>query len=673
MDNKYITPKYMTLRYTDMKIFIRLVLISLLSISGCGSVNSFSEDSSRPINYQSSSARTELENKAKLLEQQGDLVGATKIYFDLASNTSEAHLRLDYDLMAISTLLRGGYSPQARRLLDNIAQQPMNPLQSLRYRIASARIMAADNQHQRALKALTMPLDNTVPLDLRAEIHLLRAKIFKQSANALEAAREYVLLDSLQATEIQRQEYHRAILDNLSSLTPEALTRLRLQPPPDILSGWMEMAFLSKTLQNRIPQLEKELNNWRQRYPGHPGTAQIAAILPTASGAAQTSGMPLELGHTHKIALLLPFTGKYEQAATAVRNGFFSAFYSDPKRQDRSIVLYDVGKTGADLMAIYNQAVQDGATVIIGPLDKADVSKLAANPEKVAVPTLALNYSEQDVSNAKQLFQFGLSPEDEARQVAERAWLAGYRKAVALVPKGAWGERVLSAFNDYWKQVDGVLLEEQSYSPNDNDFSGPLRNLLNINESEERFNRVKNIIGQKIEFTPQRRQDAEFVFMVAFPKQARQLQPQLKFHYAADLPIFATSHVYTGKPNRNTDRDMDGINFCDIPWLVEQNNKYLNLQNTFTQIDAANFSQNPRLYALGMDSYNLLNELQRLTSDPYERFSGYSGKLLIDTNRRIKRQLSWAVFKDGMPNSLETLNPNPVGAPSQTTSQIQNF
>ncbi|HBM24713.1 MAG TPA: hypothetical protein DD411_14230, partial [Alcanivorax sp.] len=48
-------------------------------------------------------------------------------------------------------------------------------------------------------------------------------------------------------------------------------------------------------------------------------------------------------------------------------------------------------------------------------------------------------------------------------------------------------------------------------------------------------------------------------FLVADPNEGRQIKPALNFHYARDLPVFATSHLYNGTPAPRRDQDLDGV------------------------------------------------------------------------------------------------------------------
>ena len=75
----------------------------------------------------------------------------------------------------------------------------------------------------------------------------------------------------------------------------------------------------------------------------------------------------------------------------------------------------------------------DGAQFVVGPLSKPAVSKLMTEGA-ITVPTLTLNFAYQTDPLPANLYQISLSPEDEARQVAERAWLDGHNQAISVVP-----------------------------------------------------------------------------------------------------------------------------------------------------------------------------------------------------------------------------------------------
>ena len=70
--------------------------------------------------------------------------------------------------------------------------------------------------------------------------------------------------------------------------------------------------------------------------------------------------------------------------------------------------------------------------------------------------------------------------------------------------------------------------------------------------------------------------------------------------------------------------------------------------------DAGNALQ--RLYALGLDAFNIIGALNTLRTYPYERFDGETGSLSLDNQLRIRRQLTWVKFRSGRPVVFEQGN-----------------
>ena len=151
-------------------------------------------------------------------------------------------------------------------------------------------------------------------------------------------------------------------------------------------------------------------------------------------------------------------------------------------------------------------------------------------------------------------------------------------------------------------------------------------------------------MGEKIQATPQRRQDADMVFLVASPRLARQIRPLLKFYYANDLPVYATAYVYSGTPNPLRDRDLDGIIFCDVPWLFANSPARQQMQSLWPSTQ----NNQIRFYALGMDAYNITNRLPQVTG-----MRGATGTLYMNDHGVILRELQWATFKNGKPKPLK--------------------
>jgi outer membrane PBP1 activator LpoA protein len=136
------------------------------------------------------------------------------------------------------------------------------------------------------------------------------------------------------------------------------------------------------------------------------------------------------------------------------------------------------------------------------------------------------------------------------------------------------------------------------------------------------------------------------VFISMRPQQARLLLPQLKVANI-DLPVYATSHVYTGEANAALDRDLDGIEFCDAPWLFGPVPGRPDRNAVASRIDSAN-GLGGRLFAFGMDAYALLPYMDWLLAHPDSYLNGATGQLTADSFGRIHRLVGWARFPNGI-------------------------
>jgi len=329
-------------------------------------------------------------------------------------------------------------------------------------------------------------------------------------------------------------------------------------------------------------------------------------------------------GQPQNIALLLPLSGKNADPAKAIAAGFLA---SQQRASHRPTVrIYDT--TQASLSKIYRNALNEGADFVVGPLTKEEVLQLSKL--SLRTPVLALNYHPS--IQTKDLVQFALAPEAEAEQLAEKAWQRGARHVGLIAPDNTWGKRNLSAFSARWQQLGGHILHT-AYINASQEYAAAVARLLGISETQKRDEK------------PSRRQDLDAIIMVATPDAARQLKPLLDFYYAEDLPVYATSSIYGGRPDPTRDRDLNGIIFSDMPWLLEARRgahvrELLRQQEGGPQSDQYN-----RLFAMGVDAYQLTQHWHWLHTGHYP---GATGNLSLRGNT-IARTLSFAKMKNGEP------------------------
>ena len=597
-----------------------------------------------------SSADSRLQQQAQTLEAGGNYQGAAQLYLDAAvqaSGTAQQALKLQ----AAASLIRGEDYAGANRVLDELPAARLSGEIKQHYVVNRAAIAAVEQRPGQVLTLLgAVPSSGPYVADYRR----LRAEAYLQESRFYLSARERVLLDPLLIDPELRLENQFAIWEALNRLTDAELQSLRTGVPPDPLSGWMELVELARLYLQQPDALTEVIPHWQQRYPRHPAsTAFIPKLLESMRGA----GQPPE-----HMALLLPLKGKLANAARAIRDGVLAAYYDTPAASRRpELLIYDSGATPGEAVAAYQQAIAAGAEFVIGPLRKEAVQALASQPQ-LAVPLLALNRIEDPALFNPSLYQFGLAPEDEARAVARLAWREGFTRTIALLPNTEWGERVYAAFAAEWQMLGGVTLEAERYDATKTDHGKIISSVLNLDSSKARQQQLTRHLGRQLEFEPRRRQDVDFVFLIASSRQARLIRPQLRFYRASSLPVYATSRVYSGTPDADKDADMNGIIFCDMPWMLESGGNWKHLQHSIHASWPTSASRYGRLYALGIDAYRLT---PYLNSNMFGAYHGVTGNLSLDSQGHISRTLRCAIFSNGLPALLEPAVANEP--PEQTT------
>ncbi len=615
------------------------VILAAVLIAGCEVVPQRSETDDREVTRV---ARTHM--------QAGEYLPAAQEYLRLAGE-SQGDAALAYRLDGASALVLAKRPDAALEILDGVRGQSLSRDLQIRRNLVKAQLALVEQRPEQALILLGAAPADDAPPELATRYHSVRADAFEATGAHIDSARERVRLELLLTDGAALNENRRRIWGSLTQLSPEALEAAYI-PPPSTLGGWIELAAIGSSTITDPGTLGQAIALWRRRYPGHPAGDNVVPMLMDDSLIAWAPA--------RSVALLLPFEGKFANAANAVRDGFMAAWFADADIENRPTVLVRDTASG-DIWNIYNRAIEEGADFVVGPLRRTAVTRLA-DSASMPVPTLALNYSDTgnrtsgDASAAAPtsgLFQFALSPESEARLVAEYAWFAGRRNAAVLAPAGTWGERVATAFSDAWENLGGTVVELQTYLSDGSDMSTPVRKLLDIDDSDARFSSLRQVLGGNVRREARRRQDVDFVFMAAFPRQARQLRPQLEFHQAQDLPVYSTSHIYSGIADPEADRDIDGVVFGDMPWILDPATSGGTLRREVATLWSNSLNAFIRLYAFGVDAYYLVKELGKLRAQQYAEFQGVTGRLSLNENNQIDRRLMWARFKKGTPRILD--------------------
>ncbi|OGT21354.1 MAG: hypothetical protein A3C55_03455 [Gammaproteobacteria bacterium RIFCSPHIGHO2_02_FULL_42_13] len=568
------------------------------------------------------------------------------------SNTAENYLqqaanaqgddKAIYQLMATNQLLDDRNLNDAEQVLSRVQQQPLNPTNVQQKLIIEAKLALQQKQSQKAVTIFQqIKSPAALPENIQQLYYQTAVTLYSHTNRLADSVIAQIHLTQLTSDADDANEITQNIWHNLQRLPLQQLQTLSKYQSSDLVNGWLQLAIIAKQYANQTKNLATQLMQWQQKYPSHPAIS----LLPNADTLNSMS----QTQAPQQIALLLPLHGPFASMGTAVRDGFMMNFYNNAKylQNTPTIKVYDTSKD--DILTLYQQAVDDGAQFVIGPLTKDNVNRLAGQ-NKITVPTLVLNYLDTNQSPPDNLIQFGLSPMQSAQQIAAFAWAHGSDQLLTLSAQSDWATQILQTFNDSYRQLGGNIAIATQFT-DDQSIKSSISSALNIDQSNQRAQSLQDLFGEPIKAIPRRRQDINGIFLIATPAQARQIIPLLKFYYTENLPIFSISNVYSGAPSPRNDHDLNGIYFNDIPLLLSDN--YSTLRNKLASLWASNYQTNNRLYGLGLDADTLSMLWPRFIAAPNFPIQGVTGNLYLNQNQQIYRQLLDAEFQQGLPQEIE--------------------
>ncbi len=564
-------------------------------------------------------------------------------YLELAKQ-AQAPQKQTYELQAAGRMLQERMPQQAKAVLDQIDTQQLPANLQIEKQILDANYALLTQHSSEALTTVkSIPSIDQQNNKIQTAYYEIAALAYLQQGDPLHSAHMRMSLAPLLKDPAAQKRNKQLIWNDLQKLPKQELNERMHEAAHGDSSGWLELAFIEKSYKQDPKVLNSELRMWRQRYPQHPANS----LLPSKTKYSRwnnTQSINQAADKPSQIALLVPLSGKLGNSGKMINDGFMAGYYDKQQDSDQQVKVYNT--SGKNIRAVYDQAVADGAKLVVGPLTKTNVSQLA-NQGKLPVPTLALNYVPNQKLNSN-LYQYALSPQDEARQVADHAWQDRHSRAIVIVPDNDWGKGIADTFTRRWESLGGKVVDNINYT-NKTNMSNSIKKALDVNKSISRKNTVSKMVGEKVASVPRRREDIDIVFLVASPVKARQIRPLFKFYYAADLPIYTTSQVYAGTPNPMRDKDLNGIKFCDSPWAFKKDENVLQAQKDMHEIAPNATSQMSRLYAFGLDAYNLSTQLNHLSMYPDFGINGMTGTLYLGQDHRVLRRLEWAQFKEGVP------------------------
>lgn len=407
-------------------------------------------------------------------------------------------------------------------------------------------------------------------------------------------------------------------------------------------------------------RLRQQLTQYQRVFRSHPLVTHWPDNLSNLDNLGQTSRA--------NIVVMLPLSGRLQVTGMAIKEGILAAYFNDSSTMNATVLpqlhFVDTNETSVDDLA----DAATGADWIIGPLLKENVDALlpklsqqhrilTLNRPEVASPGLAASASEQqteELSPARFSAQvyYALAPEDEAAQLAERVFAQGRRSPILVASENTLHQRMQDAFLTRWQQLTSSLAASQHSAPtlvtysDNNTLREGILEALDVAQSKERIKEIQSFADVEVYNLARNRRDIDAVVVFTSPEQTELVNPVIEASISpfggVTVPVFATSRSIDYAQSRNQWRDLENLHFLDMPWVLPDNPAIALAEQT-----EALWPQRPtplqRLFAFGVDAYNLLPRLNSMAWLPQLEYQGLTGALSINENNEIVRSLPEAI------------------------------
>ncbi|EMW0827904.1 penicillin-binding protein activator [Klebsiella aerogenes] len=304
--------------------------------------------------------------------------------------------------------------------------------------------------------------------------------------------------------------------------------------------------------------------------------------------------------------------------------------------------IYDT--TSQPMSQLLAQVQQDGATIVVGPLLKENVEEVMKSNTSLNV--LALNQPGK-VENRPNLCYFALSPEDEARDAARHIHDQGKQTPLLLVPRGALGDRVVSAFADEWLKLGSGTVLQQRLGSTAELKSGVNGGGISLTGSPVSTlpSSVDSSLGSPSDVPVSSGGSIDAAYIVATPEQIGYIKPLIAMRNGSqsNVTLYASSRSAQGTSGPDFRLEMEGLQYSEIPMLAGSNPALM--QQALSAV--RNDYSLARLYAMGADAWSLANHFAQMRQSPGYELNGNTGDLTATPDCVINRKLSWLKYQQG--------------------------
>ena len=610
---------------TTLNLFTKRVLsafVAVTIISSCASPNS----------SQSKKAET---NKTEFeLETLSDTLSAQDYILAAEDESPEEAINLLFN--ATQAYINENNYVESLWLTNKLNNLPLTESQEYHLFLLKVESLLASKKIKDAQKQLTLTEE------FAEKYHRMHSYKYYELIASLEETRGNAIR-SADASLISYSLHNEAseadimlLWDKLSYLSDWELTELAKFESP-LLEGWLNLLYKAKTAGASKLILDQELLSFQFEYPNHPAQFIAEQLLLVTE---------LETPVIDNIAVLLPMSGKNKTVGDVIQQGILAAYNNE-------FTLHFIDTNDLDFSTLPALFDEKSVDHVVGPLLRSNVDKYVSILE-LTIPTILLNTPTIPTLRDHH-YAFSLKRESEANQTATILSNKTFKSPVIFATQDKVSQRVASSFAQKWESINGVLPEKILLESNRN-MQKSLMSSLDIDASKRRIRALESQIHQSIEKETRNRRDIDMIYLAAPAKYTRMIKPLIDVNtstYSTSIPIFSSSLSHSGINNISEIRDLSGLTFSEIPWLLPSPEQDIIATTESKSLWPTRRESLQRIYAMGYDTLPLLKKLHALVEHPYLSYKGQTGEITLKKNNIFSRSLLWGQFTQGKTKNIE--------------------
>jgi hypothetical protein len=139
------------------------------------------------------------------------------------------------------------------------------------------------------------------------------------------------------------------------------------------------------------------------------------------------------------------------------------------------------------------------------------------------------------------------------------------------------------------------------------------------------------------------------IYLVANPEKTKLLKPYIDVNtspFSSIIPVFASSLSHSVNDDKSDNRDLTGLVFTEIPWLLNSSQQNRPLVQQSQSLWPQRTDSLQRIFAMGYDSLFLVDKLAVMQQASYIRHYGQTGVLKLNEDNILTRSLIWGRYRN---------------------------